>query len=57
MNVPECECMLMGLVTVFKGPSLEGLVYFHLHTDREIEALSGTGGEGHLPEESEVQLG
>lgn len=49
--------MLTDLVTVFKGPLLERLVYLHLPIDRETEAQSGTGGEGHLPEESEMQLG
>lgn len=55
--MPGCEFMLMDLVTVFKGPLLERLVYLHPPIDRETEAQSRTGGEGLGPEESEVQLG
>lgn len=49
--------MIMDLVTVFIGPLLERLVYFHLWTDRETEAQSGRGCEGHLLKEPEALLG
>lgn len=49
--------MHTDLVTVFKGPLLERLVYLHPPIHRETESQSGTGGEGHLPKEPEMQLG
>lgn len=49
--------MIMDLVTIFKGPLLERLVYLHRPIDWETEAQSRTGGKGHGPEQSEVRLG